>query len=204
MAEDEEKAICILASGRGSNFGAVAEAAKSGRLRCRISALITDRENTGAESVAERFNLPVFVISYEKHGREKAEELLLKKLNELNPDFIVAAGFMKILPEKLVGAFKNRILNIHPSLLPAFPGINAQKQAVEYGVKITGCTVHFVDSGVDTGPILLQKSMEVAAPVSAEQLSSDLLKLEHEALVESVEIVLNKKILIEGRRVLTE
>ncbi|MBT1247133.1 MULTISPECIES: phosphoribosylglycinamide formyltransferase [unclassified Thermosipho (in: thermotogales)] len=181
MSKSKLPNIVILASGNGSNFEAIVNATRKGVLNANILRLITNKK-CFAEERARRLG-----ISHTRLKDNWAEELFTL-LKELAPDLVVLAGFMKILPPKIVNNFK--IVNIHPSLLPAFPGKDAIKQAYEYGVKVTGITIHFVDEGVDTGPIIFQKALEIDG-LTLEEAEKEIHKLEHKYYPQVIESILN-------------
>jgi phosphoribosylglycinamide formyltransferase-1 len=198
------KRIVVLASGRGSNFRAVLSAIEDHRIAgAHIIALVSDRSGTGAEQIARDANIPVTLVDYsDKSKRASSDENLTKVISNLAPDCVLALGFMRILPEKLVLAFRHKIINVHPSLLPAFPGMNAQKQALEYGVRVTGATVHFVDTGVDTGPIILQSAVQVPARATLEEITDLIQTEEHRIVVQALDLFLKDQIQVDGRKVL--
>ncbi|MCB1172821.1 MAG: phosphoribosylglycinamide formyltransferase [Leptospiraceae bacterium] len=185
----EKLQVIVLASGRGSNFKAVLDAIDSGQLKgCQISGLITDRLHTGAAVVARQAGIAVFELDYQSYSARSAFETELQQvLAEHSPDYILALGFMRILPPELVRRYRRRIVNIHPSLLPAFKGMHAQKQAFDYGVKISGCTVHLIDEGVDTGPILDQQAVDIRQARSADEAAALILKAEHPLLIRALQ-----------------
>ncbi len=190
--------LLVLASGRGSNFLAIIEAIQKNEIKnAHIVSLITDRENTGAEHYAKIHNIPVKIIPYSRYSsKEEFHKALLEEVKKFSPDLILGAGFMRILSKEFIQTFPFRIMNIHPSLLPAFPGLNAQRQAIEYGVKVSGCTVHFMDEGVDTGPIILQKAVEIPENCTEEELSSLILKEEHKLYVRAIQLFCENKLKI--------
>lgn len=198
------KRIVVLASGRGSNFRAVLSAIQGDQIAgAHIVALISDRSGTGAEQIARHANIPVTLVDYsDKSRRASSDENLTDIISNLAPNCILALGFMRILPEKLVQAFRHKIINVHPSLLPAFPGMNAQKQALEYGVRVTGATVHFVDTGVDTGPIILQSAVQIPAQANLEQITDLIQTEEHRIVVQALDLFLKDQIQVDGRKVL--
>ncbi len=196
--------IAVLASGRGSNFRAIVEAQERGELPgAEVVALLTDRPDTGAEEFAKSRNIPVHVLPYKSfENRSQFDAKLLERLDSVSPDLVLALGFMRIIHESLVRKYQGRMINIHPSLLPAFPGMYAQRDAFEYGVKVTGVTVHFVDEGVDTGPIIQQAVVEVPEGCpDAGTLADLILRTEHRVLVRSVALFCRGALRIEGRRV---
>jgi phosphoribosylglycinamide formyltransferase 1 len=198
-----KKRIGVLLSGRGSNFEALAESAVSGRIsNAEIAMVISNREGTPGIQRAEARGIKSRVIPSKGLEREAYDRQVAAVLNEHKVDLICLAGYMRLLSPFFVAAFPNRILNIHPSLLPSFPGLESQRQALEYGVKFAGCTVHFVDENLDAGPIVLQAVVQVEDKDTEESLSARILKEEHRIYSEAVRIVLERKYKIEGRRVL--
>lgn len=192
----------MLVSGRGSNLQALIEASASGRLKSQIKAVLSNKANAFALERAKAAGIPTQVIPNRGVARSDFEAALRLALEALSPDLIVLAGFMLILPPDIIATWKNKIINIHPALLPSFPGLHAQKQALDYGVKITGCTAHLVDAGCDTGPVLVQKTLSILDSDTEETLSTRLLPLEHEALIDAVSLLENQKILVRERRTL--
>jgi phosphoribosylglycinamide formyltransferase-1 len=197
------KRIGVLLSGRGSNFVALADSIAAGRLTdAEIGLVVSNREGAaGLERAAER-RLPTKVIPSKGIEREAYDRLVVAALNEARIDLVCLAGFMRLLSPYFISAFRGRILNIHPSLLPAFPGLDAQRQALEYGVKFSGCTVHFVDEDLDAGPILIQAVVPVEPGDTAETLSARILEQEHRIYTEAVQLILSGRYRVEGRRVL--
>jgi phosphoribosylglycinamide formyltransferase-1 len=198
-----KKRIGVLLSGRGSNFEALAESVAAGRIpNAEISIVVSNREGTPGIQRAEARGIKTRVIPSKGLERETYDRLVAAVLNEHKVDLICLAGYMRLLSPFFVAAFPNRILNIHPSLLPSFPGLESQRQALEYGVKFVGCTVHFVDENLDAGPIVLQATVPVLDQDTEATLSDKILKEEHRIYSEAVKIVLEGKFRIEGRRVL--
>jgi phosphoribosylglycinamide formyltransferase-1 len=196
------KNLGILISGRGSNFEAIARNVASGKIPARIVAVISNRTEARGLALAREMGLNARCIPSQGRTREDFEKELLEALESLQTDLICLAGFMRVLSPDFVKRFSNRILNIHPSLLPAFPGMDAQKQALEHGVKWTGCTVHIVNEGVDSGPIVLQAAVPVLDEDTVETLSARILEQEHRIYPEAVKLLVEDLIRIEGRRVL--
>ncbi|HLI34151.1 MAG TPA: phosphoribosylglycinamide formyltransferase [Terriglobia bacterium] len=196
------KNLGILISGRGSNFEAIARNVASGKIPARIVAVISNRTKARGLELAREMGLNARCISSQGRTREDFEGELLEALESLQTDLICLAGFMRVLSPDFVKRFPNRILNIHPSLLPAFPGMDAQKQALEHGVKWTGCTVHIVNEGVDSGPIVLQAAVPVLDEDTVETLSARILEQEHRIYPEAVKLLVEDQIRIQGRRVL--
>ncbi|HXZ11658.1 MAG TPA: phosphoribosylglycinamide formyltransferase [Candidatus Sulfotelmatobacter sp.] len=200
-----KKRIGVLLSGRGSNFEALARSAASGRIpNAEIAIVISNRENAPGIEKARAMGIEARVIPSKGLEREAYDKLVVAALREKNVDLVCLAGYMRLLSPYFVAAFRNRILNIHPSLLPAFPGLEAQRQALEHGVKFSGCTVHFVDENLDAGPIVLQSAVPVEDGDTPETLSERILREEHRLYSEAVRIVLEGRYRIEGRRVLLE
>lgn len=196
--------ICVLASGGGTNFQSIIDASLSGLLNdARIALLFTDKEGAGAVARAKKNSIPVIVQTKEGFkDREEYDASLVKILKEHSIDLVVLAGFMRLLSPTLIRAFPEKILNIHPALLPAFPGLNVQKKALEYGARFSGCTVHFVDEGVDTGPIVIQAIVPVLQNDSPETLGKRILAEEHRIYPEAIRLYSEGKLKIEGRRVI--
>ena len=196
------KEIAVLASGRGSNFQALIDAARAGYFPGTIARLITDNPDAYAIRRAKDAGIPVSVLDFSSFpDRMTYEVALMGEMEECDPDLFVLAGYMRILPRAIVRAFPGRILNIHPALLPSFPGLHAQRQAVEYGVKVSGCTVHFVDEGTDTGPVIIQRCVPVEEGDDEETLAARILVEEHRILAEAVRLVLEGRAKLVGRRV---
>jgi len=193
----------VLLSGRGSNFEALADSVAAGRIpEAEIAIVVSNREGApGLERAAAR-GIPSRVIPSKAIEREAYDRMVVATLREARVDLVCLAGFMRLLSPHFVASFPGRILNVHPSLLPAFPGLEAQHQALEYGVKFTGCTVHFVDENLDAGPIVAQAIVPVEPGDTAETLAARVLKEEHRIYTEAVRLVLSGQYRIEGRRVL--
>lgn len=191
--------IGVLVSGRGTNLQAIIDSIQKGDLSAEIVIVISDNPNAMALERAKKANIPT---AYVKPGKKSEfEEKIIRLLEENNVELIVLAGFMRILSPNFVNHFPLRIINIHPSLLPSFPGLEAQRQALEYGVKITGCTVHFVNEMVDAGPIILQEAVPVYDDDTVESLSNRILEKEHKILVEAIRLFSENRLKVVGRRV---
>jgi phosphoribosylglycinamide formyltransferase 1 len=198
-----KKRIGVLLSGRGSNFEALASRVASGRIpNAEIALALSNREDARGIEKARALGIEARVISSKGREREAYDKLVIAALQEKRVDLVCLAGYMRLLSPQFVAAFHNRILNIHPSLLPAFPGLEAQRQALEHGVRFSGCTVHFVDENLDAGPIVLQACVPVEDSDTPETLSERILRQEHRIYAEAVRIVLEGKFRIQGRRVL--
>jgi phosphoribosylglycinamide formyltransferase-1 len=196
------KKLGILLSGRGSNFEAIARNVQAGKIRAEIAIVISNKEGAPGLEIAKQFGIKAVCIPSKGKEREAFEQELIAALHEAQVDLVILAGFMRVLTPCFIREFKGRILNIHPALLPSFPGVEAQKQALEYGAKFSGCTVHFVDEGVDTGPVICQAVVPVLDEDTPETLAHRILKEEHRIYTEAINLVLEDKIRIEGRRVL--
>src|SRR5579863_6931891 len=197
------KRIGVLLSGRGSNFEALAESVEAGRIPdAEIAIVVSNRE--GAEGIerARRRGLDARGIPSKGLEREAYDKLVVAALQEKKVDLVCLAGYMRLLSPHFVAAFPNRILNIHPSLLPAFPGLESQRQALEHGAKFSGCTVHFVDETLDAGPIIVQSAVPIRDDDTVDSLSARILAEEHRIYSQAVRIVLEGRFRIEGRRVI--
>lgn len=197
------KNLGILLSGRGSNFEAIADSVAAGRIpNARIAVVISNREVAPGIQKARERGLEAQVIPSKGLEREEYDRKVVAVLEEKRVELVCLAGFMRLLSPYFVERFRHRILNIHPALLPSFPGLEAQKQALEWGAKITGCTVHLVDETLDAGPIVVQAAVAVHDDDTEETLAARILKEEHRIYTEAINIVLAGKWRIEGRRVL--
>jgi len=196
--------IGALASGRGSNVEAILKNIKSGYLPCEMRIVISDNKDARVLKIAKEYGVKAVYLDPGKRKytlEPEREEEYARVLKEEGVELVVLAGFMRILKGALLREFKNRIMNIHPSLLPSFKGLEAQKQAWEYGVKVAGCTVHFVDETVDGGPIILQKCVPVLEDDTPETLAQRILKEEHKIYSEAIKLFAEGRLKIEGRRV---
>ena len=191
----------ILLSGRGSNFEALADNVAAGRLAAEIAAVISNREEARGLETARQRGLPALCIPSKNVSRDEYDRKVVLELEARNVELVCLAGFMRLLGPEFCRAFPMRILNIHPSLLPAFPGLNAQKQAIEHGVKISGCTVHFVDEQLDAGPIILQAAVPVLDDDTEDSLAARILVEEHRIYSEAIRMVLSERWRVDGRRV---
>jgi phosphoribosylglycinamide formyltransferase-1 len=191
----------ILLSGRGSNFEAIADNIDAGRLAAKISIVISNRADAGGIESARRRRLNALVIPSKGRQREEHDRDVVAALRQASVDLVVLAGYMRLLSPWFIQQFPQRILNIHPSLLPAFPGLEAQKQAFEYGVQISGCSVHFVDEHLDHGPIIVQRAVPVLPDDDEHTLAARILEQEHKAYTDAIRIVIEGNYQIIGRRV---
>jgi phosphoribosylglycinamide formyltransferase-1 len=192
----------ILASGRGSNFQAIIDEIEAGRLNASIKILIVDNPDAFAIERAKRHSIEYLYIDPKVYSsKDEFFKKIADELKKRDVELVILAGFMRIVRKPLIDAFPNRIMNIHPALLPSFPGLHGQKQAIDYGVKISGCTVHFVDEGIDTGPIIIQAAVAVSPDDTEETLSQRILRLEHKIFPEAIRLFAEGRLIIEGRKV---
>jgi len=199
------KNLGILLSGRGSNFEMIAKNVGSEKIPdARIAIVISNRADAGGIEIARRLGLDTLVVPSKGKAREEHDREVVAALQHRKVDLVCLAGYMRLLSPWFVRQFPRRILNIHPSLLPAFPGLEAQEQAFAYGVKVTGCTVHFVDEELDHGPIIVQKTIPVLDTDDEKTLASRILEQEHIAYSEAIDLVLNREFRIVGRRFIVE
>jgi phosphoribosylglycinamide formyltransferase-1 len=187
--------LAVLLSGRGSNFVAIADSIAAGRLKAEIAVVVSNRPQAPGLAIAAERGLATAVTR--STGAELADLLDAHRV-----DLVCLAGYMRILSADLISRYRNQILNIHPSLLPAFPGLHAQAQALSHGVKVSGCTVHFVDEGLDSGPIVRQAAVPVLDTDDVASLSARILEQEHRIYTEAIALVLSRRYRIEGRRVI--
>ena len=196
-------ALAVFASGRGTNFQSIIDAVESGYLRVEIKALITDSDEAFALERAKRHGIESLVVAPRDFGsRDDYFLRLVRELQVRKVDLVVLAGFMRIVGKPLLDAFPNGVINIHPALLPSFPGLHGQRQAADYGVKISGCTVHFVDEGMDTGPIIIQAAVPVWYDDTEESLSERILGLEHKIYPEAIKLFSEGRLEVIGRKVM--
>jgi phosphoribosylglycinamide formyltransferase 1 len=188
----------VLISGSGTNLGAILSAIEAGRLAARVELVISNRADAFGLERAAKAGVATKILPHRESGsRELFDQALVAALQGAGVEWVVLAGFMRVVTSVLLDAFPDRVLNVHPALLPSFPGVDAQAQALAYGVKWTGCTVHFVDSGVDTGPVIVQKVVPVLADDDRETLAKRILAEEHQALVEALGLIAAGRIEVE-------
>jgi phosphoribosylglycinamide formyltransferase-1 len=192
--------IGILISGRGSNMVALLDRIREGRLEAQAALVISNIESAPGVEKARDYGVETLVISHKGRTREEHDSEMIAEMEKRGVEMVCLAGYMRLVSAKFVRAFENRVLNVHPSLLPAFPGLDAQRQALEHGVKVTGCTVHIVDEELDHGPIVLQRVVEIRDDDTVDTLSARILKEEHLAYAEAVGRVLSGRFRVEGRR----
>ena len=196
--------IGVLGSGKGSNFVAIAEACASGKVPAEIALVVSDVLNAGILDRARERGIPAEHIppgGFRTKLDEAAERLLIERLQAAKVDLIALAGFMRILKGEFLRAFTDRVINIHPSLLPSFPGLEAWKQALDYGVKVSGCTVHFVDQGVDSGAIIAQETVPVLGTDTPETLHARIQQAEHKLYPQAIAAIASGRVLVKGRQV---
>ena len=194
----------ILLSGRGSNFEAIADNVAAGKIHAGIAVVLSNKPNARGLERARQRGIPAECIPSRGLEREEYDRLVVARLQQAQVDIVCLAGYLRLLSAYFVEQFPHRILNIHPSLLPSFPGLEAQKQALEHGVKFSGCTVHFVDERLDAGPILVQAIVPVLDDDSEEALSERILQEEHRIYTDAINLVLSGKFQVEGRRVVRQ
>lgn len=194
--------IAVFASGRGTNFTAIIRAVKKGKIKANLPLLVCDNPNAPVINRAKRAGVKVALVKEKDFPtKNDFENRIIQLLEENNIELIVLAGFMRVLSQDFVARFKNKILNIHPALLPSFKGTQGIKDAIEYGVKVTGVTVHFVDEKVDCGPIILQKAVRIEETDTLESLESKIHKVEHKLYPQGIKLFVEGKLRIEGRKV---
>ena len=197
------KKIAVLASGRGSNFQAIMDAISRDEIPAVCCGLVTDNPKAYAITRAERVGIPVYIVDFSSYpSKDDYEEALLAILHELSADLYILAGYMRLLGVGIVRDLNGRIMNIHPALLPAFPGLHAQRQAFLYGVKVTGCTVHFADEGTDSGPVIVQACVPVFEDDDEDTLAKRILKEEHRCLPQAISLFCEGRLIIDGRKVI--
>ncbi|MBK6695448.1 MAG: phosphoribosylglycinamide formyltransferase [Myxococcales bacterium] len=190
----------VLVSGSGTNLAAILDATATGRLSAKVAVVVSNVATAYGLERAERANVPTAVVDHRAFAnREEFDAELVRTLKEHGVDCVVLAGFMRVVTRVLLDAFPRRVVNIHPSLLPAFPGVHAQRQALEYGVRVAGCTVHFVDDGMDTGPIIAQRAVFVAPDDTEATLKERILREEHALLPEVLQWLADDRVYVEAR-----
>ena len=194
--------IGVLASGRGTNLQAIIEAIEEGKIAGEIKVVMSDNPDAYALKRAQQYHIDTRYVDFKEFkNREDYDKEIIKTLKEKKIELVVLAGYMRILSPYFIRTYQNKIINIHPALLPSFPGLHAQKQVVEYGAKVSGCTVHFVDEGVDSGPIILQKAVEVSDDDTEESLAEKILKEEHQIYPRAIQLFSESRLMIKGRKV---
>ncbi|MDC4204271.1 MAG: phosphoribosylglycinamide formyltransferase [Candidatus Manganitrophus sp.] len=192
----------VLVSGRGSNLEAILDAIKQGKLSARVAVVISNKKDAAALERAARYQVPAIFLDQTHYSRrEEYDAAVLQQLKEFGVEFVVLAGYMRLVTPTLIQPYHDRIINTHPSLLPAFPGMHAQRQALSYGVRVSGCTIHFVDEEMDHGPIIAQASVPVFEGDTVEQLSERILAEEHRLLPQVLQLYAEGKLKVDGRKV---
>lgn len=192
----------VLASGNGSNLQAIIDASECGAIPAEVAVVISDQADAFALERARKHNIPALHINIRDfQGKDDFERRIVSELNKQKVDLVCLAGYMRLVGKVMIGAFHNRIMNIHPALLPSFPGLHGQKQAFDYGVRYSGCTVHFVDEGMDTGPIILQAVVPVLPDDSVDDLAARILEQEHKIFPEAIRLFAEGRLSIKGRKV---
>ena len=193
----------VLVSGSGSNLQSIIDAIESGKVRARIACVISNKPDVLALKRAEKHKIPAIVLNHRDYkGREDFEQALIKTLEDHGVELVVLAGFMRVLTSFFVRHFPHRIMNIHPALLPSFPGTPGIQQAFDYGVRVTGVTVHFIDEGTDTGPIILQETVPIRSEDSLESLEERVHAVEHKIYPQAIQLFAEERLEIQGRKVL--
>ncbi len=194
--------VGVFLSGRGSNFVALHQAMERGEVPARIAVVVSNVPDVGGVAYAQEHGLEVRVVPHRgAGGRDQHEAMVLEALEGLDVEWICLAGYMRLLSPEFVARFERRILNIHPSLLPSFPGLDVQQKALDHGVRVSGCTVHLVDAGTDTGPIVVQRAVPVVDGDTAETLAARILEQEHQAYAEALRRLLTESWRVDGRRI---
>ncbi len=194
--------VAVLVSGRGSNLQALIDAVNSKELNVEICLVLSDKADAYALERAHRHGIPTAVVQRKGYSnKEEFQKAILEEVKSYGAELVVLAGFMRILGRTFLSSFPNRVINIHPALLPAFPGIDAQRQALDYGVKFSGCTVHFVDEGMDSGPIIAQRIVPVMDDDDRDALADRILEQEHLLIVEGVKLFSEGRLKVDGRKV---
>lgn len=192
----------VLVSGRGSNLQSILEAIEAGSVPAEVGVVISDKPDAKALERAQNYGIPAVCLERKKFGsKQELEAAIIKELQKYKVELVVLAGFMRILSGEVINAFSGKIMNIHPALLPSFTGLNAQQQAIEYGVKVSGCTVHFVDEGMDTGPIILQEAVPVLDNDTEDTLAARILQVEHKLYPQAIALYCQGKLQRKHRKV---
>ena len=190
----------VLASGRGSNFQSIIDAIEAGKINASVKLLVVDKSDAYAVERAKKHSIEsLFLNPKDFPSRDDYFSKIAGELKVRGVELVIFAGFMRVVKKPLIDAFRNRMMNIHPALLPSFPGLHGQKQATDYGVRISGCTVHFVDEGMDTGPVIIQAAVPVSPEDTEDTLSARILKLEHQIFPEAIRLYAEGRLSVEGR-----
>ncbi len=197
----KNKNIAVLISGSGTNLQSIIDHIKSGKLKCNLQAVISNKKDAYGLTRAKKANIPTYFIDHKEIEREEHEKRIIKVLEKHNVELVVLAGYMRVLTSYFVNKYKMRIINIHPALLPAFPGTDGYGDTFRYGCKLGGCTVHFVDEGVDTGQIIVQKCISIKEDDTLESFKKRGLKVEHQALPEAIKLFCQDRLKVKERKV---
>ncbi len=194
--------IGVLASGSGTNLQAIIDRCQDGSLEAEIAIVITNNPGAGALERADKAGIPTLCINHRDFSqREDFDHAVVKALQETRVDLVVLAGFMRIITQTFIDAFPERVINIHPALLPAFPGMHVQQQAIDYGARFSGCTVHMVDGGVDTGPVIIQAVVPILPDDTADTLAARILEQEHKIYPRAIQLIAQGRVQVKGRQV---
>lgn len=196
------KIIAVLVSGKGTNLQAIINQIRAGKIRANLAVVISNKKRAYALKRAQKNNIPVFSIEHRGLTRRAHEQEILGILDKFNPDLVVLAGYMRILTSYFISKYKNKIINIHPALCPSFPGANGYGDAYRYGVRVFGPTVHFVDEGLDGGPIILQRALEVKDEENLLEMKKRALKIEHQILPQAIKLFIEGRLKIQGKKVI--
>lgn len=196
--------LAVLASGRGSNFQSIIDAIEDGTLNASMELLVTDKPDAYAIQRAKKHNIGHLYVNPKEYPKDAMYEKIRDELTARGVGLVILAGFMRVVKKPLIDAFPNRIMNIHPALLPSFTGLHGQAQAADYGVRVSGCTVHFVDEGMDTGPVIIQAAVHVRPEDTEESLGSRILKLEHKIFPEAIRLFSEGRLEVAGRKVMVK
>ncbi len=197
--------IVVLISGRGTNLEAILKAIKEGKINARVSLVISDKKDSSGLKIAESYGIPTKFIDPSFFASRKGYDIYLAaRIKKENPDLVVLAGFMRILSDEFIEQFENKLINIHPSLIPSFQGLKAQKQALDYGSKFSGCTVHYVTKELDNGPIIVQAVVPILPDDTEETLSNRILEYEHRIYPQAIKWISENRVKIEGRKTFVE
>jgi phosphoribosylglycinamide formyltransferase-1 len=197
--------IGVLASGGGTNLQAIIDRCQDGRLAAEIVIVITNNPGVGALERAAKAGIQTLCINHRDFSRrEEFDEALVKVLLDAEVELVALAGFMRIISQTFIDAFPGRVINVHPALLPAFPGLHVQQQAIDYGARFSGCTVHFVDGGIDTGPIIIQAVVPILPDDTADTLAARILEQEHKVYPRAIQLIAEGRVRVDGRRVTIE
>ncbi|WP_303721112.1 phosphoribosylglycinamide formyltransferase [Malonomonas rubra] len=202
MSANKKLKLGVLASGGGTNLQSIIDQCREQKIDAEIVLVLSNNPDAGALERAAKAGIPSVCVNHRDYAdRQSFDQAVIRTLQEAGVDLVVLAGFMRLISEVFIAAFPQRIVNIHPALLPAFPGLHVQKKALEYGARFAGCTVHFVDTGVDTGPIIIQAVVPILDNDTEETLSARILEQEHKIYPQAIQLIAEGRVKVEGRRV---